>query len=142
MKKTDLAVSALRGGFNCAQAVCTAFCEELGLNKEAGARAACALGAGMSRTAKVCGAVSGALMVIGLRHGSSKSGEEEKKVKSYAAGKEFLQWFESKYGSINCPELINVDISTDEGLKKSREMKLFETICVDLVKDVVQQLEK
>jgi C_GCAxxG_C_C family probable redox protein len=142
MKKKLKALSGLKDGFNCAQAVSAAFCEELGADEETAAKMSSALGAGMSRTGGVCGAVSGALMVIGMKYGSSKPRDIAAKNKSYEAGRVFLKMFEDKYGSIFCPKLIGIDISTEAGLQAAREKKIFETICADIVQDTVGILEQ
>ncbi len=142
MKKSEIALQLLKDGYNCAQAVSTAFSEDLGVHKETTARMACALGAGMSRCGEVCGAVSGALMITGLKHGSSKPEDKIAKEKSYKTGKEFIKMFETKHGTIICRKLIEMDISTPEGLEAAHKKGVFENICKGLVKDAVEIIEK
>lgn len=141
MNRKEQALSDIKNGFSCAQAVSTAFCEEFGINKESTAKMASPFGGGMSRTGGVCGAVSGALMVIGMKYGSSQPSDLAAKNKAYEAGKAFLKKFEEKYGSISCPRLIGFDISTPEGMKAAREKGVFETICNNIVVDSIGMLE-
>jgi len=131
----------MKNGFSCAQAVSTAFCEDFGIDMAQAARMASPFGGGMSRTGGVCGAVSGALMVIGMKHGSSQPSDLEAKNKAYEAGKSFLKKFEEKCGSISCPKLIGIDISAPEGMKTAREKGVFETICNNIVVDTIGILE-
>ena len=67
--KNDIAMALFRNGANCAQAVVGAYAEECGLEFDQAMRLASSFGAGMGRLREVCGAVSGMLMVIGLKEG-------------------------------------------------------------------------
>jgi len=142
MKKSDIALRGLKAGYNCAQAVSSAFSRDFGVKEQTAARMSCALGAGMARCGEVCGAVSGAMMVIGLKYGSSKPGDVKSKELSYKMGQKFKKRFEAKHGTVICRELIAMDISTPAGLKAAREKGIFEKICTGLVKDSVNILEK
>ena len=142
MIKSETAVLGLKGGFNCAQAVSSAFSEDFGVKKEDAARMACALGAGIVRSGEVCGAVSGAMMVIGLKYGSSEPGDTKAKEKSYEAGKVFKKLFEEKHSTVICRKLIGMDISTAEGLEAARKKGVFDSICKGLVVDSVEILEE
>jgi C_GCAxxG_C_C family probable redox protein len=141
MKKSDIAMQGLKNGFNCAQAVSTAFSEDFGINKEQTAKMACVLGAGMARSGEVCGAVSGAFMVIGMKYGSSKPEDINLKEKSYEIGADFKKKFEEIHGTVICSKLIDADISTPEGMQAARAKGVFENICKGLVKDSVEILE-
>ena len=67
MSHTDLALSRFSEGFSCSQSVLAAFAPELGLDADAALRVSAAFGGGMGRLGDTCGAVTGALMVLGLR---------------------------------------------------------------------------
>lgn len=67
MSKITTAIECFKNGFNCAQAVFTSYCEEYGIDKETGLKLTCPFGAGISRTDNTCGAVIGAIMVIGIK---------------------------------------------------------------------------
>ena len=79
--------------FNCTQAILSTYCEDFGLDKVTALKLACGLGAGMGRLGHTCGAVSGAYLVIGLKHGKYLLEDEESKEKTYA----LVQEFESKF---------------------------------------------
>jgi len=68
----EKAADIFNGGHNCAQAVLGAFCEEYGLDTDTALRIARGLGSGV-RNAEICGAVSGAVLVIGLKYGHDKA---------------------------------------------------------------------
>ena len=76
----------------------------------------------MSRRGEVCGAVTGALMALGLAQGADTPAGKEK---AYQLGQDFLQRFEIKHGTILCRELIDSDISTPEGHQQARASGVF-----------------
>ena len=129
-------------GYNCAQIVFSEFAETLGLKREYCLKIATGFGAGMSMMKQACGAVSGAVMVIGAKYGNENENGKEKKLKTYDLVNEFAKQFTEKNKSISCPVLLDHDISTPEGLQKARELKLFETKCPQLVKDAIDILKE
>ena len=141
MNRKEQALLDLKNGFCCAQAVAAAFCGEYAISREAAAKMASPFGAGMSRTGSVCGAVTGALMAIGMKYGSSKPSDTGAKKKSYAVTGLFLKKFEKKYGSTICPKLTGVDISTESGMEAARKNGVFEKVCTAIVADTISMLE-
>jgi C_GCAxxG_C_C family probable redox protein len=127
---------------NCAQAVFSAFSTDLGLDKGTALKVALAFGAGMGRTGGICGAVTGAYMVLGLRAYPELSSPVEKKEKVYSLVKEFNRRFSALHESINCSQLLGCDLSTPEGLTAARARKAFTSICPGLVSDAVNILEE
>jgi len=57
-------------------------------------------------------------------------------------GREFVNRFEARNGSIMCKELLGCDISTPEGMKIIEDKKLFETLCPKLVQDAAEIIEQ
>jgi C_GCAxxG_C_C family probable redox protein len=140
MDKADQAVGRFQGGFNCAQAVLSAFAPGLGLAEDLAGRLATAFGGGMGCSGNVCGAISGALMVIGLRTGTSRAFDKEGKERAYQAARDFLQQFQARHGSLACRELIGCDIGTPEGVAYAKERDLFTTRCCEFVRTAAEIL--
>ena len=90
------------------------------------------------RNAEVCGAVSGALMVIGLKYGQVDDG----KTVSYGKAVEFMDKFKKENGSYICKEILGYDISTADGMKNASEKNLFNDICPKMVESAVKILEE
>ena len=105
LTRADEAAATFAGEFACSQAVCSAFAEDFGIEKETALRLSCALGGGMSHTGNACGAVTGALMVIGMKYGMTKAGDREAKKKTYTVANEFITEFLRRNHSINCTEI-------------------------------------
>ena len=124
-------------GLNCAQAVLSAFAAQFGISEETALRLASPFGGGIARQGQVCGALTGALMVLGLQRGNSApQGKDE----TYRISEEFVQAFQERYGAILCRELIGFDVSTPEGLQAAREGKVFDSVCPGLVNGAAKML--
>ena len=132
MIKVDYGAEIFLSGFNCAQAVFSAFSEDYGLDAGMACKIAGGLGSG-ARSAELCGAVSGAVLVIGLKHGHNITGDDAKKQKCNAETEEFMRLFHQANGSVVCRNLLDCDISTTEGRERAMEQNLFTTKCKDLV---------
>jgi C_GCAxxG_C_C family probable redox protein len=102
----------------------------------------CGFGAGIGRTAGMCGAVAGAIMVLGLKYGMADSANLEEKQITYEKVREYISRFGEKNGSIHCADLLECDISTPEGFEKAKEEDLMVTVCEDLVVDAARILEE
>lgn len=106
MNRADQAVDLFKEGYNCAQAVAMAFCEELGMKPDAVARMASSFGGGMGRMREVCGAVSGMLLVAGILYGYDSCDDDAVKKEHYALVQQLAGQFREKMGSIVCRELL------------------------------------
>jgi len=127
-------------GYNCAQAVLGAFCEECGLDAKAALKLASGFGGGI-RYGEVCGAVSGAIMAIGLKCGFYKERDLEQKVYIYGKTQEFIERFKREYNSILCRDLLGVDIRSPEDHKAPGAMEKHKSVCPGLVAAAVRILE-
>lgn len=141
MSKAEEAEKQFKKGFSCAPAVLSAYSEQFGLEKELALRIACGFGGGIGRMGRTCGAVTGAVMVIGLKHGQANVADEESRRKTHKLVKEFVDRFTALHGSVECRELIGCDLSSPAGLKKARESGVFENKCHGFVYDAAHILE-
>jgi C_GCAxxG_C_C family probable redox protein len=142
MTRIDDALASFRSGFTCSAAVFSTFSEELGLDPVTAKKCSCGFGAGISKTGNICGAVSGAILVIGLKYGKAKPGDDAATEKTRALVREFIREFIGHHSSINCSELLGYDLSKPEEYERARESTLFSTKCPELVGDAVEILEK
>ncbi|WP_236848144.1 C-GCAxxG-C-C family (seleno)protein [Chlorobaculum limnaeum] len=90
----------------------------------------------------LCGAVSGALLALSMRYGMGGIEELANKTKSYELGRQFMAEFEKRMGSCRCESILGLCIGEPENLQKARELKLFETVCVDAVGTAADILEE
>jgi C_GCAxxG_C_C family probable redox protein len=99
------AVGLFNEGYNCAQAILAAYGDIYGLEREHALKLGAPFGGGFANTGDICGAVTGALMVIGLRYGAIKPVGWLKREKLRRTSKNFMKKFINIYGSKNCEEL-------------------------------------
>ena len=141
MNQSEEANRQFIGGLNCCQAVLNTFAPQMGLDENLALKLASGFGGGIGRTGHICGAVSGAIAVLGLRYGNTDPNNSEAKSQMYAIVQEFMEKFKAKHHSILCSDLIGYDLSTDAGHKAAAEAKVFRTICPQLVSDAAQIVE-
>jgi C_GCAxxG_C_C family probable redox protein len=141
--KSDAAVAVMDAGGNCAQAVLSVFCAALGLEKGTALRIASGFGAGMAREQEVCGALTGGIMAIGLKHGQERAGDKEAKEKTYALTRELLARFRSQFGACRCLDLLGgCDLKTEAGQKRFSDEGLLDKVCHACVRGAVRVLEE
>jgi C_GCAxxG_C_C family probable redox protein len=133
MGKREDALSGFSNGFNCAQSVLAAYCLDFGVRRESALRIAGAFGGGIAGTGETCGAVTGALMTIGLKYGMADPQDLPAKEKTRELGRQFLQRFVLTYGSCRCKDLLGCDIATPEGSEHAKAGDLFKTLCPGFV---------
>jgi C_GCAxxG_C_C family probable redox protein len=115
--------------------------ERFGLDREMAFKVAGVFGSGMGR-GDTCGAVTGAFMVIGLKHGKTKGSDDASQERTDELARQFAERFIARNSSIVCRELLGCDISTSEGLKAAKKEKHFKKRCPKFVQDAAEILEE
>lgn len=141
MTHTEKAVNHFSKGFLCSQAVLAAFGDELSVTEEQALQLGACFGSGM-RKGEVCGACTGALMVLGLKYGQTSVADGEARQNTNELTKRFLELFREKNGSYLCNDLLGCDISTPEGAAQARAKGLFCEFCPKMVASAVDVLEQ
>ncbi len=119
-----------------------AFREESGLGVETALKIGCGLGAGMGRKEEVCGAVTGGILIIGLKYGRGENDDSTAMEKTYAKTRELMHRFSEKHGTFICRQLLNgLELTTEEGQKFFKENELRKKTCKPCVETVVEILE-
>lgn len=140
MSKTDTALSLFSNNFNCSQAVFTAFASDFGIDEELALKIGTSFGGG-ARNGEICGAVSGALMVLGLKYGHYQSDNNKQKSRAYEIAVEYTKRFKEKNKSIVCRDLLGYDLSNPDEMACIKEKNLLTEICPEMVKSAVEVLE-
>jgi len=142
MTKSDEAYQCFMSRFTCSAAVFSVFSEDLNLDPDMAKKIACGFGAGISNTGNICGAVSGAVMVIGLKYGKTEASNDAATEKTRTLVRQFIEEFTKKHGSICCTNLLGYDLSDPETYAAAKTSGLFTTRCPLLVKDAADILER
>jgi C_GCAxxG_C_C family probable redox protein len=135
------AVNLFNSGYSCSQAVLAPFAEEFNLDIRHALKISGSFGGGIGGMGLTCGAATSAIMVIGLKYGSTDPEDSEAKNNAKAKGRKFLEEFKAKFSCVNCSELLNIDISIPENLENAKNSNAFDK-CPDFVKGAVEILEE
>ncbi len=139
----EQAVEKFSKGFNCSQAVFSTYAPLYGIDEKEALKIATGFGGGMARLQEVCGAVTGAFMVIGTKHGVTDSADRPGVGKTYRGVQTFAERFRELHGTILCRELLGgIDLNTEDGQKVLKEKNLSKTVCDHCVRDAAILLEE
>ncbi len=107
--KAKKAEELFLSGYNCAQSVFCAFCEDFGIDFEVGLKMTSSMGGGMGRLREVCGAVSSMFLLVGLKRGYIENNNDEIKANHYKLIQDLADEFKNEFGSILCRNLLGED---------------------------------
>jgi len=122
------ALSLFSEGYSCSQSVALAFLEN-SLPPSVVAALSASFGGGMGRSGQTCGAISGAVMVIGYYYGQRVPFEAEKKERAYGLVQQWVKAFNAEFGHTTCNGLIGVDVADENQRARAREQGLFDARC-------------
>ena len=143
MDHIERAVELFVEGYSCSQAVAMAFCDVTGLDEKTAATLSSSFGGGLGRLREVCGAVSGAAMVLGLVKGYSDPDDREAKKEHYHLVQEFAKRFKEKNGSIICRELLSGAAASKGSDPEARTREYYQTRpCAALCRCAAQILDE
>ena len=121
------AIANFNEGFNCAESVAKALCEALGLDVKCAVKAATPFGGGVGGRGYLCGAVTGAVIALGLCKG--RGAEEEDRRVCTKIARRFVDDFLNEFSTVLCRDILGVDLTTPEGSKKHKEYLRDEKCC-------------
>jgi|LSQX01.1.fsa_nt_gb C_GCAxxG_C_C family probable redox protein len=131
------AVSYFAEGFSCAESVAKALSEALGLDTQNAVRTATPFSGGIAGQGYLCGAVSGALIGLGLSKGRVTSKDD--RTPCNKAARKFVDEFLCEFSSLSCKDIIGVDLLTAEGHKEHKE-HLRDEKCRPIVKFAAERM--
>ena len=141
MDHKQKAIDYFSQDLHCSQSVLAAFAEECGITEEHALKLGSCFGSGM-RKGEVCGAVTGALMVLGLLYGQKSAGDSDGRQSSNKVNDLMMNRFKEKCGYCIYNDLLGCDISTKEGVQYCRDNKLFTEFCPKMVAAAVEIVEE
>ena len=141
MEHKEKALNYFSQKMHCSQSVIAAFAEDCGITEAQALKLGSCFGGGM-RKGEVCGAVTGALMVLGLMYGESKVDDAAARLVSIKVNDLMMNRFKEKCGSYICNDLLGCDITTEEGHNYCLENKKFIEFCPKMVTAAVEIIEE
>ncbi|MBI2844564.1 MAG: C_GCAxxG_C_C family protein [Armatimonadetes bacterium] len=127
---------------NCTESVLTGLVREFDLDCSCAPRIATAFGGGIAGQGETCGALTGAMMALGLKFGREQGDDNDSKAIAYGKVRQLFSEFEKVFGTCRCFDLIGIDLTTPEGLEKAFEINLHENICPDFVRFAAEAAAK
>jgi C_GCAxxG_C_C family probable redox protein len=141
-QKSEVAVGKFQEGYNCAQSIFYSFCDDFQVEKNTALKIGCGFGAGMGLNGEVCGAVTGGIIVLGLKYSSGDKNDQAATYLTYTKTNEFMRQVTEKRGSYLCRKLLNgCDLTTGQGQKQFEETDLMNKVCKPCVESVAEILE-
>jgi len=120
--------------YHCAQSVYAACATGDGLSEPQRLALAAPFGSGMARQGEVCGALTGALLVLGEVEGKAMAADPlGGRDALYARAQQLIEAFRRKHGSILCRELTGCALNTETGRHDYKERGLHQNLCTKLV---------
>jgi C_GCAxxG_C_C family probable redox protein len=135
------AVDTFNHGINCTQAILSTWGSRHGLDRDTAMKLGGAFGSGMNM-GETCGAVTGALMVIGLRHAKVSRAGFLSRDRTERETLDFIERFKMRNGTVSCKELLGCDLGTPAGRAAAKRDKSFKTRCPKFVRDAAEILEE
>ncbi len=142
MQKVHDALTMFERNFNCCQSILATYGTEFGLNTDDAIKLAAGFGGGISYQGHTCGAILGAYMIMGLKYASTDPEDKKNKLLLKNKIKDFNSRFKKSHGSLNCKNLLGVDITTEEGRAEINKQDLFNIKCPNFVKEAATILEE
>lgn len=131
---TGMAVKLFKEELNCAEASLIALARYLQVECSYLPKIASGFGGGIARTQSICGALSGAIMGLGLKFGRTSSTDSREPV--YRLAERLLVDFKKEFGTIICRDLTGVDFKNQEEFEKNRP-RLHNEVCPHFVEYTV-----
>ncbi len=143
-ERTEKAVNLFKSGFNCSQSVFAAYADLFGMDEETALKVSAGLGGGVGRSREVCGAVSAAAMLVGMKFGATDGDDAEAKQRTYAVVQQIIAEFRQTNPSIVCRELLALseNQNTDPKPEARTEKYYQKRPCAQLVEDSAKAVEK
>lgn len=144
MSEKDRAVALFKEGYNCSQSVFVAFAHRFDIDEETAKKISAGLGGGLGRMREVCGAVSGAAMVIGSICAPTDGKDSDIKQKNYELVREFARRFTEENGSIICRELLGLEVKMEKSAEPEKRTAEYykKRPCAELVGCAAEILQK
>lgn len=144
MNEVNKARELFLEGFNCSQSVFCAFCDRFDIDESTAKKISAGLGGGIGRQREVCGAVSGAAMVLGSIAAATEGADEKSKATNYELVREFSEEFKKLHETIICRDLLKLAAEKKESATPdSRTDDYYKTRpCLRLVEDAAEILTK
>lgn len=142
MDHEEKAKELFKEGYNCAQSVFVAFCDDMKLDRKTALKLSSSFGGGMGRLREVCGAVSGMFMVAGVLFGYDDPNDQNTKSEHYTRIQKLANQFREQNKSIICRDLLGIEGANSSPVPEVRTEEYYaKRPCIDLVGNAAKIME-
>ncbi|GAB1468889.1 C-GCAxxG-C-C family protein [Candidatus Cloacimonadota bacterium] len=134
--KVDKALATHAEGYNCAQAVLSSFTEETGIDDKTAKMISSCFGGGM-RMGATCGALTGALMVLGLSKGFAEFSPERKAVIE-ATCESFISSWKAEITETDCNKILSIDVCDPLQRTQGKADGVFDRHCPSCIETAIK----
>ncbi|MBT3285633.1 C_GCAxxG_C_C family protein [Candidatus Bathyarchaeota archaeon] len=131
----ERAVGYMDQGFLCVEAVFRTLADMHDTDSDLIPKVASGLAAGIARTSHICGAVSGAILGLGLWFGRNEPVEGDRK--PYWYSRRFICSWLDLYPETTCTLLLEVDLDNPEGMATFEAENMWAKKCKEYIRDAV-----
>jgi C_GCAxxG_C_C family probable redox protein len=128
-------------GIDCSQIVMASAAKDIGIDEITAKKVSSCFGAGMM-CGETCGAVTGALMAVGLKYGHYIENDKDQKDIMISKSSEFKEKFLEKYSSFMCKDLLGYNVSIPEEMEEIIKKELLTNFCPKVVENVIGILKE
>ena len=127
-------IALFKEKYNCCQSIFLPYSKLFGIDRETALKMSSGFGGGIARMGEVCGAINGAVMVLGLKYGFTDNKDIEQKEKLNSIIRDFVKKFKISHKNIYCRTLL----TEDEGVV----YKMHSDKCASIVEEVCDLLDE
>ncbi len=131
----ELAMEYVDEGFLCVETVLKTFTDLKKVDSEYIPAIASGMAAGVARTSQICGAVTGAILGLGLWFGRNEPMVSDKP--PYWYSRLFIERWNETHPNTNCTGLLGVDLDKPEEYKVFQENDYWDKKCKEYIRDAV-----
>jgi len=142
LKRAEL-VDDLHGQkYSCSQSVLGAFAEDLGLDRDAAFGLGAGFSGGLGGRGEVCGALTGAIMAAGMKHGWRRGDDAAARATTEWVVNRLVERFEDQHGSTICKDLLGHPVSSTAERTAARNSGLITVDCGTFIRSAAEMLDE
>lgn len=126
--------------YGCAETTFMVLKEVYGLPDPMESSSAMALNGGVAYSGGICGAISGAALAVGMLAERRVADHKEAKRTARRIIMRYMDQFQETHQSVNCLDLIGLDIRDEQGHHQFIDSGIWRTVCMEQIEFAVRQL--
>ena len=123
------AIALFKEKYNCCQAIFLPYSKLFGIDRDTALKMASGFGGGIARMGETCGAINGAVMVLGLKYGFTDNKDIDKKEKLNESIRDFIKKIKNSHKNIYCRTLLTEDQGITYKMHSEKCVTIIEETC-------------